>query len=161
MADYTYNWYRTPIGIVTIAGSPAGITKIAFGCVDGPGAEKVARIHTTRVADQLLEYFAGKRTLFTFPQTPAGSEFQRKVWDAVRELPYGTAVTATELAEMMGCPASYKAVGAAIKANPLAICVPTHRIVSATGKPLGANTPEQQRNGWLLTFEQKQTKGEH
>ena len=151
--ENTYSWYRTPIGFVTIAADAEGICRVAFGCVEVPGAAKKPTRVTTGAADELLEYFAGKRRAFTFPVHVSGSDFQLAVWDALREVPYGEHVTAAELAGRMGTPESYRAVGAALRANPLALVIPDHRVLTAAGKPLGSGR-DAERRGWLLFFEE-------
>ena len=151
--ENTYSWYRTPIGFVTIAADAVGICRVAFGCVDVPGAKKGPTRVTTDAADELLEYFAGKRREFGFAVHPQGSPFQLAVWEALREVPYGRHVTAAELAEHMGAPESYRAVGAALRANPLSLVVPDHRVLTAAGKPLGTGR-DAERRGWLLFFEE-------
>ena len=153
MTETTYNWYRTPIGFVTIAADEAGLTRILFGCQDISGARKAPRAITTQAATQMLEYFAGKRMSFDLPLHLEGSEFRLRVWQALREIPYGGSDTATSLAEKLGCPASAKTVGAAIRENPLAIIIPDHRVITAAGRAWGA-TADAKRREWLLYFEQ-------
>lgn len=151
--ENTYSWYRTPIGFVTIAADGEGVTRVAFGCVDVPDAKKTPTRMTTAAADELLEYFAGKRQEFDFPIRPTGTAFQLDVWEALRAVPYGEHVTAAGLAGRMGAPEKFRAVGSAIKANPLAIVIPDHRVLTAARKPLGSGR-DAERRGWLLFFEE-------
>ena len=153
VTEITYNWYRTPIGFVTIAADEVGLVRVAFGCEDIPGARKVPKALTTQAATQVLEYFAGKRDAFDVPLHLAGSEFRLKVWQALREIPYGSTETATSLAEKLGAPSAAKTVGAAIRENPLAIIIPDHRVITAAGRARGA-TADAKRREWLLHFEQ-------
>ena len=155
MTESTYSWYRTPIGFVTIAADEAGVTRVVFGCEDIPGARKVAKGRTTVAATQLLEYFSGKRHDFDLPLHLEGSEFRLAVWQAVRDIPYGSSETPTSLAEKLGVPGSAKAVGAAIRENPLAIIIPDHRVVTASGRARG-DTASAKRREWLLIFEEAQ-----
>ena len=86
---------------------------------------------------QLREYFTGARREFELPLAPRGSEFQLRVWAALREIPYGETVSYGELAERIGCPASARAVGAANGRNPIAVVIPCHRVIGASGRLTG------------------------
>jgi methylated-DNA-[protein]-cysteine S-methyltransferase len=83
------------------------------------------------VARQLDEYFDGSRTTFDLPLAPAGTPFQRRVWDELARIPRGTTVTYGELAARVGHPGASRAVGAAVGRNPISIVVPCHRVVGA------------------------------
>ncbi|MCV2392716.1 methylated-DNA--[protein]-cysteine S-methyltransferase [Actinotalea sp. M2MS4P-6] len=82
-------------------------------------------------ARQLAEYFAGEREEFALPLAPRGSEFQRSVWRALADVPYGTTITYGELAARVG--ASARAVGVALGQNPIVIVLPCHRVIGADG----------------------------
>jgi methylated-DNA-[protein]-cysteine S-methyltransferase len=82
---------------------------------------------------QLTEYFSGTRTEFDLPLEPQGSEFQRKVWQALRKIPFGQTRSYQDLAKAVGAPKASRAVGAANGKNPLSIIVPCHRVVGANG----------------------------
>ena len=83
------------------------------------------------------EYFAGARRVFTVPLAPAGTPFQRLVWDALREIPYGATATYGEIAAAVGSPKAFRAVGMANHQNPIFIAVPCHRVIGAGGKLVG------------------------
>jgi methylated-DNA-[protein]-cysteine S-methyltransferase len=87
--------------------------------------------------EQLTAYFQGRLTEFDLPLEMAGTPFQKRVWDALREIPYGEICTYGELARNIGRPASVRAVGAANGSNPIAIIVPCHRVIGASGKLVG------------------------
>ena len=86
---------------------------------------------------QLRAYFAGELTRFDLPLSPRGTEFQRRVWDAVARVPYGTTTTYSAVAATLGRPSACRAVGAANGRNPLPIVVPCHRVVGASGALTG------------------------
>lgn len=86
---------------------------------------------------QLREYFAGTRTEFDLPLQPAGSEFQQKVWRALREIPFGQTRSYLDLAKSVGSAKAVRAVGAANGKNPLSIVVPCHRVVGTNGALTG------------------------
>ncbi|HEX2131539.1 MAG TPA: methylated-DNA--[protein]-cysteine S-methyltransferase [Actinophytocola sp.] len=127
----------SPVGPLTLVGSEGALSglymtdqryrpaDIRFG--DRDDAQFAAAVA------QLTEYFAGDRTEFTIPLRPAGTEFQRTVWQALREIPYGETITYGELAQHIGRPTAARAVGHANGHNPIGIVVPCHRVVSPTG----------------------------
>jgi methylated-DNA-[protein]-cysteine S-methyltransferase len=86
---------------------------------------------------QLSEYFAGKRTQFDLPLRADGTEFQKKVWRALRKIPFGKTKSYLDLARAIGSPDASRAVGAANGKNPLSIVVPCHRVVGANGALTG------------------------
>ncbi len=87
---------------------------------------------------QLKEYFAGQRTVFDIPlDTASGTPFQRVVWAALREIPYGETWTYGELARHIGQPTAFRAVGLANGKNPISIIVPCHRVIGSGGSLTG------------------------
>ena len=86
---------------------------------------------------QLNQYFAGTRKQFDLPLEPKGSEFQKKVWRALREIPFGQTRSYLDLAKNIGSAKSVRAVGAANGKNPLSIVVPCHRVVGSNGALTG------------------------
>jgi methylated-DNA-[protein]-cysteine S-methyltransferase len=86
---------------------------------------------------QLRSYFAGERTTFDLPLAPRGTPFQLRVWEALREIPYGETATYGELAAAVGKPSAVRAVGAANGSNPIAVIVPCHRVIGADGTLTG------------------------
>ena len=86
------------------------------------------------VAEELKEYFAGKRRTFTFPLEPEGTAFEKRVWKALEKIPYGATRTYGDIARSIGNPSAARAVGAANRRNPIPIVVPCHRVVAAGGK---------------------------
>ncbi len=86
---------------------------------------------------QLTEYFSIKRTRFDLPLEPNGSIFQKKVWQALREIPFGQTRSYLDLAKAIGSSTASRAVGAANGKNPLSIIVPCHRVVGSDGSLTG------------------------
>ena len=86
---------------------------------------------------QLDEYFAGERTEFDLPLAPQGTAFQRRVWEALRDIPYGETVSYGRLAATIGRPTASRAVGLATGRNPLSIVIPCHRVVGSSGALTG------------------------
>ena len=87
--------------------------------------------------EQLAAYFAGELTVFDLPLDLRGTDFQRRVWAALREIPYGRTRTYGELATALGAPSASRAVGLANGRNPISIVVPCHRVVGASGSLTG------------------------
>lgn len=135
----------------TVASSPLGaLTLVATGGVlsglyldrqcHRPPAETFGEPDPTPFTEalrQLEEYFAGHRTRFDLPVTLTGTPFQRTVWAALREIPYGHTTSYGQLAERIGCRGAARAVGLANGRNPVCIIVPCHRVVGATGELTG------------------------
>ena len=86
---------------------------------------------------QLAAYFAGQRTEFDLPLAPQGTEFQQKVWQELRRIPYGETLSYGALARRIGSPNASRAVGLANGRNPISIIVPCHRVIGASGKLTG------------------------
>ncbi len=91
----------------------------------------------TQAVKELGEYFAGKRTVFTFPMEPAGTPFQHSVWEALLKIPYGKTVTYGQIAMAVGNPKGARAVGMACNKNPIWIAVPCHRVIGSNGSLTG------------------------
>lgn len=90
-----------------------------------------------RAERQLAEYFAGVRRVFDVPLRPMGTDFQLRVWEALKEIPYGETRTYGQIAAAVGAPRAYRAVGMANHMNPLPLFIPCHRVVGADGKLTG------------------------
>jgi methylated-DNA-[protein]-cysteine S-methyltransferase len=99
------------------------------------------------VVEQLDRYWAGELKEFDVALHPSGTPFQLEVWNALREIPYGETVSYRTLAEWVGRPTAYRAVGAANGRNPISIIVPCHRVIGASGGLVGY--------GWGLERKQK------
>ena len=104
------------------------------------------------VIAQLDEYFAGTRKEFDIPLAPRGTHFQREVWLALRDIPYGETWTYAKQAVAIGRPSATRAVGAANGRNPIGIVVPCHRVIGADGSLTGYGGGID-RKRWLLAHE--------
>ncbi|MXX36821.1 MAG: methylated-DNA--[protein]-cysteine S-methyltransferase [Gemmatimonadetes bacterium] len=127
------------IGELLLAGDSTGLWHIYFESGDftpPPNWQAVAALPYP-VADQLDSYFAGHLRSFDLPLHPQGTAFQRKVWAALAEIPYGETISYLELARRIGNPNSVRAVGLANGRNPLPIVVPCHRVVGSNGTLVG------------------------
>ncbi|HVF73984.1 MAG TPA: methylated-DNA--[protein]-cysteine S-methyltransferase [Acidimicrobiales bacterium] len=104
------------------------------------------------VRRQLGEYFAGTRRTFDLRIELHGSPFQRQVWDALLEVPYGETASYGQIARRLGRPTAARAVGAANGRNPVSIIVPCHRVIGASGTLTGYGWGTD-RKAWLLDHE--------
>jgi len=102
---------------------------------------------------QLGEYFAGERTKFDLDLAPEGSEFERRVWSALEDIPYGETQSYGHVAERVGAPGAARAVGLANGRNPISIVVPCHRVIGADGSLTGYGGGLE-RKRFLLEHEQ-------
>lgn len=129
-------FHSSPIGNLTLVAEGDALTGLFFDRHDpAPRPEFGEFVHEdeflARVTDQLDEYFAGSRRDFDLPLAATGTDFQRKVWDALMTIPYGEAISYAELAKRVGNPAASRAVGGANGRNPISIVVPCHRVIQA------------------------------
>lgn len=129
--------FETPIGPMALEGEDA-LTRLWLpGTLpDGRGrGEETPLLRAAR--EELLAYFAGERRDFDLPLDPAGTDFQRAVWEALRAIPYGGTRTYGEIAAAVGRPKAVRAVGQANHVNPLPIFIPCHRVVGKNGALTG------------------------
>jgi methylated-DNA-[protein]-cysteine S-methyltransferase len=153
--DRTYDLaLKSPIGTLVLRGDDRALLQLflpanrprprrSSGRVPAPLAE---------AARQLDDYFAGTRRTFSLDFELDGTEFQRRVWLGLADIPYGETVSYGELARSVGHPNAYRAVGSANGANPLAIILPCHRVIAGNGTlgGYGGGLPTKQT---LLDFE--------
>jgi methylated-DNA-[protein]-cysteine S-methyltransferase len=124
----------TAIGPLWLESDGDGLSSIAF---EGPAGARSDDPLLAEAEEQLHAYFSGRLERFDLPLSPGGTAFQRRVWDAVAAIPYGTVTTYGALADAIGTPRAWRAVGAANGRNPLPIVVPCHRVVGASGALTG------------------------
>ncbi len=148
----TAQLYRTDFGAMTVAADDRAVTAVQFG--DMPLFQtRGGNALTDLAAAQLTEYFGGRRRRFTVPIRPEGTEFQRRVWEALLLIPYGQTQSYAQVARRIGRPGAARAVGMANHKNPIAVFIPCHRVVGANGALTGyaAGLPVKRR---LLELEQ-------
>lgn len=127
--------YHSPFGNMELSYEEGAVTalKMAGKEAEGKAPEGLA----LKVFRELDEYFQGRRKTFDFPCRTHGTAFQEKVWAALREIPYGEMRSYRDIAEAIGHPKAYRAVGMASNANPLFIIIPCHRVIGADGSLTG------------------------
>ena len=144
----------TPIGTARITGDKSGVTAISVLDEPLPDLPLAKNLPEPLQAayDQLTAYFNGARQTFDFAINPIGTEFQRRVWEALREVPYGQTMSYLALARQLGDEKAIRAVAAANGRNPLWVVVPCHRIIGANGHLTGY-AGGLWRKQWLLEHE--------
>lgn len=136
-----YCYMESPVGQLLLAGDADALKLIGFESsrhVRKPAAgwrEDDAPLRETR--RQLEEYFSGRRRDFDLALRPQGTAFQKSVWNALRDIPYGRTQSYGALAKRIGNPKAARAVGAANGLNPLPIVIPCHRVIGANGRLTG------------------------
>jgi methylated-DNA-[protein]-cysteine S-methyltransferase len=137
----THTTIESPLGELTIVAEQSHLVGLYFphhwympgretlGTYTGAGFEQVRR--------QLGEYFAGRRRQFELPLDPHGDDLQNRVWNLIRQVPYGQTSTYGDVAAALGDGTSAQTAGAAVGRNPLSVLVPCHRIVGRNGKLTG------------------------
>ncbi|MER6098781.1 methylated-DNA--[protein]-cysteine S-methyltransferase [Streptomyces sp. NPDC001728] len=143
-----YAYADGPLGEMLLVGQLAGGGRAVLRSLSLPGQKGAVEVEDGWVlapeafgeaVEQLGEYFAGHRHRFELPlDGEAGTPFQRRVWQALEEIPYGTTVSYGEIARRVGSPgAGVRAVGTAIGRNPLLVVRPCHRVIGADGSLRG------------------------
>lgn len=127
---------HSPVGDLTLTEENGALTGLYFGRRSLEGEEGLTAL-LERASRQLEEYFAGKRKQFDLPLSLRGTEFQRQVWAALRDIPYGETRSYGQIAQAVGRPKAVRAVGMANHRNPISIIVPCHRVVGADGSLTG------------------------
>lgn len=128
----------SPIGTLTVVVNGDGaLTHVLFERQSPPAGAQPDSARCAAAVTQLREYFAGERTEFDLPLAPAGSEFQRRVWNALRQVEYGAVLDYRGLGGRIGRPLAARAVGRANATNPIPIVIPCHRVIGANGSLTG------------------------
>ena len=144
--------YNSPIGPITLTSDGEALSGLSFCHTKATDTiESIEIFHKTRCWLDL--YFSGRQPDFIPPIKPIGTDFQRRVWHALLEIPYGETTTYGNIARRLGC-RSAQAVGQAVGRNPIAIIVPCHRVVGSDGSMTGY-AYGLERKEYLLALESK------
>ena len=127
--------YPCPFGFFRIVEEEDAV--VAIDVVKERQEEERPSEVTDWAARELHEYLEGERRAFTFPYRLVGTLFRLQDWKELEKVPYGETTTYKRLAESIGRPGAYHAVGGAVGANPLSICVPCHRVIGTNGSLTG------------------------
>lgn len=138
---HQYCHYQSPLGLMTLQASEQGLLGVWFETQttqpDQLGHCNPTHPILSEAVRQLAQYFSGQRCEFELPLAAQGTEFQRKVWQALCRIPFGETRSYQQLAEAIGNPNAVRAVGLANGRNPLSVIVPCHRVIGKSGKLTG------------------------
>ena len=129
-------YFHSPVSWLSIEDNGTALTKINFEKQACNECEKRSKLADMAVL-QLEEYFSGKRSSFSLPMAPVGTQFMQDVWQALVTIPYGEVRSYRDIAKAIGNPKACRAVGMANNRNPLPIIIPCHRVIGANGKLVG------------------------
>lgn len=128
---------ETVIGPLTVIESQNSITHIHFGEVKVMGIDERRTELIDETEKQINAFYRGERDTFDLPLTLQGTEFQNKVWKALREIPKGETRSYKDIAAAVGNPNASRAVGMANNRNPIPVIIPCHRVIGKNGKLVG------------------------
>lgn len=144
-------YYSSPIGLIEITGNEEGIATVLF-LEDKTNLDTKIHASLKECVYQLDEYFLGIRKEFGLKLNPQGSEFRKKVWNKLLEIPFGKTSSYLDLSLKLGDTNATRAVGSANGKNPICIIIPCHRVIGSTGKLVGYSGGLW-RKEWLLNHE--------
>ncbi|MEG1432033.1 MULTISPECIES: methylated-DNA--[protein]-cysteine S-methyltransferase [Eubacterium] len=136
--EWSHYSYETPLGTLTIQDDGIGIARVHWDVEEkNKKGENQETELIKRAFNQLMEYFGGSRKTFDLPLRLRGTAFQKKVWQVLRQIPYGETWTYQQVADAIGNSNASRAVGMANNRNPVAIIVPCHRVIGSNGRLTG------------------------
>jgi methylated-DNA-[protein]-cysteine S-methyltransferase len=155
MQEPKITYYKTPIGIAKIIGDEKGIQSVSVLDDDAISKEELKLETPDSLQEcvmQLKEYFNGERASFNLTVNPKGTIFQKKVWAALLNIPYGKTRSYLEQSKTLGDVKAIRAVASANGRNPLWIIIPCHRVIGSDGSLTGY-AGGIWRKKWLLNHE--------
>lgn len=153
--EFKTTYYKTPIGTAEIVGDKDGIQSISVIDIDLPSSHEITNNLPQCIQDcvtQLDEYFQGKRKEFNLKLNPKGTDFQKKVWNELKTIPFGKTRTYLEQTKHIGDPKAIRAVASANGKNPIWIVIPCHRVIGSDGSLTGY-AGGIWRKKWLIDHE--------
>ena len=155
MNSTCYDYFESPVGPLLLFSDGQALTGLSFVDAEtsdpAPGCRRdPAEFDSVR--GQLAEYFAGRMQAFDLLLNARGTPFQKRVWDELLKIPFGERISYGELARRIGQPGASRAVGRANGQNPIAVIVPCHRVIGASGSLTGFGGGLA-RKRWLLEHE--------
>lgn len=143
-------YYESPSGLIEIQATEKGITSVLF--VKERSGRSRNNEHTTACFNQLHEYFNKDRRAFSLTLDLQGTDFQKKVWKELLNIPYGKTISYLQLAMNLGDKKCIRAAGTANGKNPVSIIVPCHRVIGSNGDMVGYSGGLDKKK-WLLEHE--------
>ena len=152
MRNSAITYMDSPMGKIKIAGDANAIKLVQFVNGDERPTEGILPLVVRNCKKQLNEYFSGKRKEFNVPLAPEGTDFQKEVWQALLDIPFGKTSTYAKQSQALGDIKKIRAVGSANGKNPIAIIIPCHRVIGSDGSLTGYAGGLDKKE-WLLTHE--------
>ncbi|WP_166422082.1 methylated-DNA--[protein]-cysteine S-methyltransferase [Paraglaciecola sp. 20A4] len=148
--NQSYDYLSTATGLLKITANDLGISAITY--VEQQDQPPSSHPLLRKAKQQLIEYFNNEREVFDLPLAAKGTVFQRKVWQLLRDIPYGQTCSYGDIAKRLDNPKAVRAVGSANGRNPISIIVPCHRVIGANGTLTGY-AGGLKRKAYLLQLE--------
>ncbi|HWY12293.1 MAG TPA: methylated-DNA--[protein]-cysteine S-methyltransferase [Bacteroidia bacterium] len=155
-----FSYIDSPLGELELTSSDNHLLSVLFVKTEKNVLDKQPVLHSEindEAKQQLDAYFKKEITKFNLPISPAGTEFQKTVWNELIKIPFGTTISYLTLAKKLGDVNSIRAAASANGKNPITIIIPCHRVIGADGKLVGYSG-DMWRKQWLLEHESKQEK---
>ena len=141
MSEVSYTRIDSPVGKLLLAADAQGLRLVSFETSKRAAPVqpewKEDKAPFAEVIRQLQAYFVGESREFELRLAPEGTEFQLRVWNSLRTIPYGETISYGQLAQKIGDPKAVRAVGLANACNPIPIIVPCHRVIGSNGSLTG------------------------
>lgn len=142
----------SPLGILKLKASSEGLCEVAFSEEREDPISIAIPVQLKEAVTQINEYFEGNRKEFNLKLSPEGTDFQKKVWKQLQQIPFGKTTTYQQIANQLGDPKVIRAAASANGKNPIAIIIPCHRVIGSDGSLTGY-AGGLHRKKWLLEFE--------
>jgi len=139
VTPYRSSTFNSPIGVLKLVASSSGLAAVLWENDDpkrvrlGPTSEDATDAILIEARRQLKAYFAGDLKVFTLRLDFRGTDFQKRVWEALLTIPFGETRSYSEIARQIAKPKAWRAVGAATGRNPISIIAPCHRVIGSNG----------------------------
>ncbi|MEG1314646.1 MAG: methylated-DNA--[protein]-cysteine S-methyltransferase, partial [Anaerovoracaceae bacterium] len=131
--------YDINLGLLSIVEEDNKIVRVTLSDINDVTIRNEETALIRQTYSEIMEYLQGKRKTFDIPLQLHGTEFQLKVWEELKNIPYGETISYKELARRVGSPKGCRAVGQANNKNPIPIIIPCHRVIGENGKLVGYN----------------------
>ncbi len=146
--------FTSPIGTLCVEDNGGKALTALYLDNDGDTSGDCESELILRTKAEVLEYFNGKRQEFDIPLDPSGTDFQLKVWNYLRKIPYAQTCSYSDIAKDIGRPKACRAVGGANGKNPIMIIIPCHRVIGKSGDIVGFSAGVEIKK-YLLALEEK------
>ncbi|PQB02961.1 methylated-DNA--[protein]-cysteine S-methyltransferase [Aureitalea marina] len=150
--------FETPLGPMILEMDDSGIQLLEFTEKSITPTNTSPSEELQKAIEQIRDYFDGKRSSFDLALAPKGTDFQRKVWQELINIPYGKTISYQELANRLGDPLVIRAAASANGRNPIAVIIPCHRVIGSDGSLTGY-AGGLHRKKWLVEHEQPYQQG--